>query len=78
MQVPILPKRWGEMGRILSQGITNNNDLLVVVVIPLCGTCVNQKDSQTGGYKYTIERPDNLNVDLGATARCESYCFWFN
>jgi len=24
------------------------------------------KDSDTGGWKYEIERPDNLNVDLGA------------
>ncbi|MCH7316977.1 type IV pilus secretin PilQ [Acinetobacter sp. ANC 5659] len=55
--------KWG----ILSQGITNNNDLLV-------GGSNNtlwnlrdpQKNSDTGGWKYDIERPDNLNVDLGA------------
>ncbi|MCH7379699.1 MULTISPECIES: type IV pilus secretin PilQ family protein [Acinetobacter] len=55
--------KWG----ILSQGITNNNDLLV-------GGSNNtlwnlrdpQKNSDTGGWKYEIERPDNLNVDLGA------------
>lgn len=55
--------KWG----ILSQGISSNNDLLV-------GGSNNtlwnlrdpQKNSDTGGWKYEIERPDNLNVDLGA------------
>jgi len=55
--------KWG----ILSQGISSNNDLLV-------GGSNNtlwnlrdpQKNSDTGGWKSEIERPDNLNVDLGA------------
>ena len=57
--------KWG----ILSQGIDRNHDLLV-------GGSENtlwnlrdpQKDSNTGGWKYDIEHPDNLNVDLGATS----------
>ncbi|MGG2096074.1 hypothetical protein ABFY41_00265 [Acinetobacter haemolyticus] len=52
---------------ILSQGVTpSNNDLL------WCGSDTTlwnlrepKKDSETGGWKYEIERPDNLNVDLG-------------
>ncbi|WP_167353083.1 type IV pilus secretin PilQ [Acinetobacter proteolyticus] len=55
--------KWG----ILSQGITNNNDLLVGGSnTTLWNLRDPQKNSDTGGWKYEIERPDNLNVDLGA------------
>lgn len=54
--------KWG----ILSQGITNNNNLLVGgSETTLWNLREPKKDETTGGYKYTIERPDNLNVDLG-------------
>lgn len=55
--------KWG----ILSQGITKNNDLLVGGSDQtLWDLRKPEKDSDTGGWKYEIERPDNLNVDLGA------------
>lgn len=55
--------KWG----ILSQGISNNNDLLVGGSdTTLWNLRDPQKNSDTGGWKYEIERPDNLNVDLGA------------
>ncbi len=55
--------KWG----ILSQGITNNNDLLVGGSdTTLWNLRKPTKDSDSGGWKYEIERPDNLNVDLGA------------
>ncbi|MBC9228965.1 type IV pilus secretin PilQ family protein [bacterium SPL81] len=55
--------KWG----ILSQGITRNNDLLVGGSdTTLWNLRDPEKDSDTGGWKYEIERPDNLNVDLGA------------
>ncbi|WP_343619516.1 type IV pilus secretin PilQ [Acinetobacter proteolyticus] len=55
--------KWG----ILSQGISNNNDLLVGGSdTTLWNLRKPEKDSDTGGWKYEIERPDNLNVDLGA------------
>ncbi|MCH7332347.1 type IV pilus secretin PilQ [Acinetobacter modestus] len=55
--------KWG----ILSQGITSNNDLLVGGSdTTLWNLRKPAKDSDTGGWKYEIERPDNLNVDLGA------------
>lgn len=57
--------KWG----ILSQGITSNNDLLVGGSnTTLWNLRKPTKDSDTGGWKYEIERPSNLNVDLGATA----------
>ncbi len=57
--------KWG----ILSQGITRNNDLLVGGSdTTLWNLREPEKDSELGGYKYTIERPDNLNVDLGVTS----------
>jgi len=56
--------KWG----ILSQGITNNNDLLVGGSdTTLWNLRKPEKNDETGGWKYEIERPDNLNVDLGAT-----------
>jgi type IV pilus assembly protein PilQ len=50
--------KWG----ILSQGINSNNDLLVGGSDK---TLWNLKTPDDDG-KYTIERPSNLNVDLGA------------
>ncbi|WP_374571302.1 type IV pilus secretin PilQ [Acinetobacter sp.] len=49
--------KWG----ILSQGVTNNNSLLVGGSDT---TLWNLRDPDDDG-KYTIERPSNLNVDLG-------------
>lgn len=49
--------KWG----ILSQGITRNNDLLVGGSDT---TLWDLRDPDDDG-KYTINRPDNLNVDLG-------------
>lgn len=55
--------KWG----ILSQGITNNNDLLVGGSdTTLWNLREPKKDDELGRWKYEIERPDNLNVDLGA------------
>ena len=55
--------KWG----VLSQGITSNRNLLVGGSdTTLWNLREPEKDSDLGGYKYTIERPDNLNVDLGA------------
>lgn len=56
--------KWG----ILSQGVTKNNDLLVGGSdTTLWDLRDPQKNADTGGYKYEITRPDNLNVDLGVT-----------
>ncbi|NUG21948.1 type IV pilus secretin PilQ family protein [Acinetobacter lactucae] len=52
--------KWG----ILSQGINNNNNLLVGGSET---TLWNLREPDDEG-KYTIERPDNLNVDLGVTS----------
>jgi type IV pilus assembly protein PilQ len=55
--------KWG----ILSQGIASNNDLLVGGSdTTLWNLREPTADSETGGWKYDIERPDNLNVNLGA------------
>ncbi|NNG77442.1 type IV pilus secretin PilQ family protein [Acinetobacter sp. ANC 4277] len=53
--------KWG----ILSQGITQNNDLLVG------GSDTTLWDLKTpdDDGKYTIQRPQNLNVDLGVTSQ---------
>lgn len=57
--------KWG----ILSQGITNNNHLLVGGSdTTLWNLREPEKDDETGGWKYEIERPQNLNVDLGVTS----------
>ncbi len=57
--------KWG----ILSQGITNNNHLLVGGSdTTLWNLREPEKDNDTGGWKYEIERPQNLNVDLGVTS----------
>lgn len=54
--------KWG----ILSQGITNNNNLLVGGSdTTLWDLRTPERDDELGGWKYNIQRPDNLNVDLG-------------
>lgn len=59
-------KEFGVKWGVLSQGITNNKNLLVGGSdTTLWNLREPEKDSNTGGWKYTIERPDNLNVDLG-------------
>lgn len=63
-----LSKEFGVKWGILSQGITNNSNLLVGgSETTLWNLREPEADDVTGGYKYTIERPDNLNVDLGVT-----------
>lgn len=52
--------KWG----ILSQGVNSNNSLLVGGSDT---TLWNLREPDDKG-KYTIERPDNLNVDLGVTS----------
>ncbi|USA55620.1 type IV pilus secretin PilQ [Acinetobacter sp. C32I] len=54
--------KWG----ILSQGISNNNDLLVGGSDTTLWNLRDPQKGDNGGWKYEIERPDNLNVDLGA------------
>lgn len=53
--------KWG----ILSQGITNNNNLLVGGSDTTLWDLRDPQESDLGGYTYDIQRPDNLNVDLG-------------
>lgn len=56
--------KWG----VLSQGITNNNHLLVGGSdTTLWDLREPELDDETGRWKYEIQRPDNLNVDLGVT-----------
>ncbi|WP_180179384.1 type IV pilus secretin PilQ family protein [Acinetobacter sp. YH12041] len=58
--------KWG----ILSQGITNNNHLLVGGSdTTLWDLREPEFDSERGGWSYEIQRPDNLNVDLGVTSQ---------
>lgn len=58
--------KWG----ILSQGVTNNDSLLVggsdTTLWNLRKPTI---DTTTGTATYDIQRPDNLNVDLGVTAQ---------
>lgn len=57
--------KWG----ILSQGIMNNNHLLVGGSdTTLWNLREPEFDDERGGYTYDIERPQNLNVDLGVTS----------
>nr|WP_228133124.1 type IV pilus secretin PilQ [Alkanindiges illinoisensis] len=57
--------KWG----VLSQGITNNNNLLVGgSETTLWNLREPELDDELGGYTYEIDRPDNLNVDLGVTS----------
>jgi len=57
--------KWG----ILSQGVTNNNHLLVGGSdTTLWDLRTPELDEELGGWKYDIQRPDNLNVDLGVTS----------
>ncbi|OUY06573.1 type IV pilus secretin PilQ [Acinetobacter populi] len=63
-----LSKEFGVKWGILSQGITNNSNLLVGGSdTTLWNLRTPELDTTTGTYEYTIERPDNLNVDLGVT-----------
>lgn len=56
--------KWG----VLSQGVTNNNSLLVGGTETTLWNLREPKlDSSTGVYTYTIDRPDNLSVDLGVS-----------
>ncbi len=56
--------KWG----VLSQGVTNNNSLLVGGTDTTLWNLREPKlDSTTGAYTYTIDRPDNLSVDLGVS-----------
>lgn len=58
--------KWG----ILSQGITNNNHLLVGGSdTTLWDLREPEFDSERGGFTYDIQRLDNLNVDLGVTSQ---------
>lgn len=58
--------KWG----ILSQGITNNDSLLVGGSdTTLWDLREPEFDSERGGYTYEIQRPQNLNVDLGVTSQ---------
>lgn len=58
--------KWG----VLSQGITNNNHLLVGGSdTTLWDLREPEFDSERGGWSYEIQRPDNLNVDLGVTSQ---------
>ncbi|WPP55254.1 type IV pilus secretin PilQ [Acinetobacter pittii] len=59
--------KWG----ILSQGVNSNNNLLVGGSDT---TLWNLREPDDDG-KYTIERPDNLNVDLGVTNPAGSIAF---
>lgn len=57
--------KWG----VLSQGITNNSSLLVGGSdTTLWNLREPELDDELGGYTYEIDRPDNLNVDLGVTS----------
>lgn len=56
--------KWG----ILSQGITNNNSLLVGGSDTTLWDLRDPQESDLGGYTYEIQRPQNLNVDLGVTS----------
>lgn len=57
--------KWG----ILSQGVTNNNHLLVGGSdTTLWDLRTPELNEELGGWKYDIQRPDNLNVDLGVTS----------
>lgn len=56
--------KWG----VLSQGITNNNSLLVGGTdTTLWNLRTPEKDDVSGGYKYTIDQDKSLSVDLGVS-----------
>lgn len=63
---------WG----IMSQGITENDSLLVGgSQETLWNLRDPEVDDELGGYSYDITRPDNLNVDLGVTDASGSIAF---
>lgn len=55
--------KWG----VLSQGVTNNNSLLVGGSDTTLWNLRKPEKDEDFGYTYTIDRPDNLSVDLGVT-----------
>jgi type IV pilus assembly protein PilQ len=57
--------KWG----ILSQGISKNNDLLVGGSDTTLWDLKNPTVGANGQATYSIQRPDNLNVDLGVTTQ---------
>ena len=57
--------KWG----ILSQGITGTNDLLVGGSDTTLWNLREPEANELGGFTYEIERPQNLNVDLGVTSQ---------
>lgn len=56
--------KWG----ILSQGVMNNNHLLVGGSDTTLWDLREPEENDFGGYTYDIQRPQNLNVDLGVTS----------
>ncbi len=56
--------KWG----VLSDGIVTNRNLLVGGSDTTLFDLRDPEESDLGGYGYTIERPANLNVDLGVTS----------
>lgn len=57
--------KWG----IVSQGIATNNHLLVGGSDTTLWDLRDPQESDLGGFTYDIQRPDNLNVDLGVTSQ---------
>lgn len=56
--------KWG----VLSNGVANNRNLLVGGSDTTLFDLRDPKKSDLGGFSYTIQRPQNLNVDLGVTS----------
>lgn len=56
--------KWG----VLSQGVASNNSLLVGGSETTLYNLRDPQESNLGGVSYTIDRPQNLNVDLGVSA----------
>lgn len=57
--------KWG----VLSQGIASNNHLLVGGSDTTLWDLREPEVNELGGFTYDIQRPDNLNVDLGVTSQ---------
>lgn len=57
--------KWG----ILSQGIASNNSLLVGGSDTTLWDLREPEQNEFGGFTYDIQRPQNLNVDLGVTSQ---------
>jgi type IV pilus assembly protein PilQ len=52
----------------LSQGVASNNSLLVGGSETTLYNLRDPQESALGGVSYTIDRPENLNVDLGVSS----------